>query len=330
MSTVNNMMDKTLAGNPASGWIILDKPLGMSSHTATNKVKKHLNADKAGHCGTLDPLASGVLPIALNHATKLVDYVVASHKSYDFSILWGAQTTTDDAEGEVIAQSDHRPTEADIAQAIPQFIGDIMQIPPDFSALKIQGKPAYARARAGETKLHQPRAVTVHNLKLIHHRPEKSSFTLDCGKGVYVRSIARDLALKLGTFGHVGDLRRTAVGRCKIENAISLEKIFSIGHTARDLSFILPLTSLLDDILVIEVTAAEADFLAFGRTVTIDAARLGPNSSDGSIGINTETARQNGHDAVLAYYGGDLVALGRWEGNNFSPRRVFMPRIVPT
>ncbi|MCX8506615.1 MAG: tRNA pseudouridine(55) synthase TruB, partial [Alphaproteobacteria bacterium] len=233
--TVQNS-EKIAGKNQKSGWVILDKPIGMSSHTATNMVRKICQADKAGHCGTLDPLASGVLPIALGAATKLVDFVVATEKSYEFSIIWGEERSTDDRAGEVTAESSHRPDHTAILEAIPQFIGTIAQIPPDFSAIKIHGKPAYHRARKGETHLHQPRPVTIHALTLNHHSPSESYFTLNCGKGVYVRAIARDLARKLGSFGHVGMLRRTKVGKCLIENAISLEKLTAIGHSGDDLS----------------------------------------------------------------------------------------------
>ena len=323
-NTVQNS-EKIGGKNQKSGWVILDKPIGMSSHTATNLVRKICRADKAGHCGTLDPLASGVLPIALGAATKLVDFVVATEKSYDFSIIWGEERTTDDRAGEITALSPIRPDQAAILDAIPQFIGMIEQIPPDFSAIKIQGKPAYHRARKGESNLHKPRSVTIHALSLTHHSTSESCFTLQCGKGVYVRSIARDLARKLGSFGHVGMLRRTKVGKCLIENAISLEKLTAIGHSGDDLSVLQPIPSLLDDILVMDVTAAEANFLAFGRAVELSPDRLcqkdnfAPLSQDDANKLCESQALP-----VLAFYQGQPAALGRWDGDKFTPRRVFI------
>jgi len=195
-----------------TGWLILDKPLGMTSATAVARVRRLFSAMKAGHAGTLDPLATGLLPIALGEATKTVSLVMDGWKTYRFTVQWGSETTTDDAEGMVTNQSAARPACEDIIALLPRFIGQIDQVPPTFSAILVAGERAYARARQGQDVALVSRSVTVEALELLEARPDEADFELRCGKGTYVRAIARDLGRVLGCFGHVTALRRTATG----------------------------------------------------------------------------------------------------------------------
>src|SRR5215203_6082787 len=194
-----------------SGWVVLDKGVGMTSTHAVAAVKRALNAKKAGHAGTLDPLASGILPIALGEATKTVPYVMDGRKAYVFTVAWGAETNTDDAEGEVVARSDLVPTREAIEALLPRFTGAIEQVPPRFSAIKIQGERAYDLAREGETIELQPRTVEIARLSVLKHAGDRSILEAECGKGTYVRALARDLGRAIGCLGHVAALRRTRV-----------------------------------------------------------------------------------------------------------------------
>ncbi len=251
------------------GWIILDKPLGLSSAGAVGAVKRVLREGgygkvKIGHGGTLDPLAIGVLPIALGEATKLAGRMLDAIKGYQFTVTFGAATATDDAEGEVVARSDVRPGPAAIKAALPQFTGPITQMPPAYSALKIDGQRAYALARAGETVVLAPRDLVIHDLTLLTTTAESATLEVTCSKGTYVRSLARDLALALGTVGHVSMLRRTRAGPFSIDAAISLDKLARLGQERALEQALLPLIAGLDDIPVLAVEPAEADFLRKG------------------------------------------------------------------
>src|SRR5665213_1085506 len=195
-----------------SGWLVLDKPYDMTSTQAVGKVRWLFSAKKAGHAGTLDPLATGILPIALGEATKTVMNVQDGEKLYRFTVKWGVQTSTDDAEGAAIATSDLRPSADDVTALLPRFTGEIMQTPPAFSAIKIDGERAYDLARAGETVVLEPRPVTIESFVLTAHDADSSTFEVACQKGTYVRALARDLALALGTHAHVIKLHRAAVG----------------------------------------------------------------------------------------------------------------------
>jgi tRNA pseudouridine55 synthase len=195
-----------------NGWINLDKPVGVTSTQAVAQVKHLFNAKKAGHAGTLDPLASGLLPVALGEATKTVSVVQDGVKIYRFAVKWGAETDTDDAEGRVVASSDKRPERVEIEPLLPRFVGAVMQTPPAFSAIKIAGERAYDLARDGQAPVMEPREVTILRLEIVAHEPGETVFEAECGKGTYVRAIARDLGRLLGCFGHVGLLRRTRVG----------------------------------------------------------------------------------------------------------------------
>ena len=253
------------------GWIILDKPLGLSSAGGVGAIKRLLREGgfaktKIGHGGTLDPLATGVLPIALGEATKLAGRMLDATKGYAFTIAWGTSTATDDAEGAVTATSPLRPAAAAIRAVLPQFTGCIVQTPPAYSALKVGGERAYKLARAGETVVLAERQLTIFALDLLDARADAADFAVTCSKGTYVRSLARDIALALGTVGHVAALRRTRAGPFMLDAAISLDKLAALLQ-AGDEQVILPLTAGLDDIPALPVTPEDAALLKQGRTL---------------------------------------------------------------
>lgn len=253
--------------NSLNGWIILDKPLGITSAAAVGQVKRLLKPKKIGHGGTLDPLASGILPLALGEATKLFDYVASNEKAYRFTIHFGQSRTTDDAEGEVTATSDVIPTPAQIQAILPQFIGEIQQVPPVFSAIKMGGKAAYARARAGETVEMVARPVKIHKLLFLNmESTDKAVFEVHCGKGTYVRSLARDMALALGSVGYVAALRRTKVGRFDEAHAISLDSLEELVHKS-GANWLHPIASVLDDIPAFSLDAVQAAILRHGQVL---------------------------------------------------------------
>lgn len=249
------------------GWLILNKPEGMTSTRAGTIVKRIFKVKSLGHAGTLDPFACGVLPLALGEATKTMPYVMAGEKEYIFDLCWGAQTDTDDREGEVVATNAHRPSEQDILQILPQFLGDISQMPPIYSALKIGGKPAYKRARDGEEVVLMPRLVTIHELELLHLDGERGRFRVRCGSGTYVRSLGRDIAIALGTLGHLTFLERTKVGNFLIKDAISLEILEESRHTPEVLSLVKAIRTVLDDIPAVSVSSEVEKKLRQGQAV---------------------------------------------------------------
>lgn len=255
-----------------NGWIILDKPLGLTSAQGVAAIKRlwrqaGFPRPKIGHGGTLDPLATGVLPIALGEATKLTGRMLNGDKAYDFTVRFGVATETEDAEGAVVATSDVRPSRADIEAVLPHFTGPIEQRPPAYSALKVDGERAYARARTGETVVLPPRAVTIHALRLLEADGETATFSVSCSKGTYVRSLARDIAEALGTVGHVVMLRRTKAGPFGLEGAISLDKLGELAMEQRLIAALLPLTAGLDDIPALAVNPGEAARLKSGQTL---------------------------------------------------------------
>jgi tRNA pseudouridine55 synthase len=252
------------------GWIILDKPVGLGSTTAVSAVKRILREagepkTKIGHGGTLDPLASGVLPIALAEATKLCGRMLDATKTYDFTIRFGAETDTLDAEGEVVATSNVRPTDEQVEGVLPLFRGEIEQLPPAFSALKVDGKAAYKRARAGEDLEMQPRRVTVAELRLLSTSTHDATLSCNVSKGTYIRSLARDIAHALGTVGYVSYLRRTRAGPFPLESAISLDFLEEAAKARRLTETVLPLTAALDDIPALPVTPDQARLLRHGQ-----------------------------------------------------------------
>ncbi len=292
--------------NKVDGWVVLDKPLGLGSTSAVGRVRWLFGAAKAGHGGTLDPLATGVLPIALGEATKTVPFVMDGRKEYKFTLRFGEARTTEDAEGEVSATSDARPTDAAIRAALPAFLGEIDQMPPAFSALKIDGQRAYDLARAGETVELKTRKVSIGRLELLA-RPDAdhADFVVGCGKGTYIRSLGRDLAVALGTVGHLSVLRRTVAGPFREEAAISLSKLEVLGHNSALLGALAPVATALDDIPALALTEAQADRLRQGQPV-----------------ILTRDAPPSGA-LVRAECGQKLVALVRSDGVALQPVRVF-------
>ncbi len=256
----------------ANGWVILDKPLGITSSQAVGAVKRlwrqaGLPKPKVGHGGTLDPLATGVLPIALGEATKLTGRMLNGDKSYDFTIAFGSATSTDDREGEIVATSDVRPSAEEIKTVLPRFTGDIVQRPPAFSALKVDGQRAYKLARAGERVELAPRALRIYSLDLLSRDRDTATFAVRCSKGTYVRSLARDIALALDTVGHVTMLRRTQAGPFDLSMAITLDKLEELAKDRGLETALLPLTAGLDDIPALAVTPGEAERLRTGLTL---------------------------------------------------------------
>lgn len=273
-------MSRRRRGKKIDGWIVLDKPLGLSSTAAVGAVKRLLHPQKAGHGGTLDPLATGVLPIGLGEATKTMPFILDSTKEYEFEVCWGEERNTDDREGEVTATSNHRPSAQEIDAAISGFMGEIEQIPPAFSAIKVDGSRAYDLARAGKPPEMMARTVEIIKLERLVGSDKDSdadhtSFHLICGKGTYVRALARDLARALGTRGHVSALRRTRVGPFRISDAISLELLNDLSHSARAEESMLPVMTALADIPALAVTENEADRIRHGQAVNLPTARSG-------------------------------------------------------
>jgi len=263
-------MSKPDTRPPVHGWLVLDKPLGLTSTQALGRARRLLNGKKAGHGGTLDPLATGILPLAFGEATKLIPYIMDGDKEYEFTIRWGESRATDDAEGAVTATSDIRPQAEQIRAALPPFIGTIWQKPPAFSAIKVQGERAYDLARAGEIVELAAREVLVHSFELIEIIDENSAaFRVGSGKGMYVRSLARDLAATLGTVGYVSQLRRTKVGPFTLKNAISIEKLEALSTENASSTALLPIKAALWTIPTLVLTASEANTLRLGQKVLI-------------------------------------------------------------
>lgn len=309
-------MARRRKGQPIHGWLVLDKPEGITSTQALARVRRLLNAEKAGHGGTLDPLGTGILPIALGEATKTVSYAMDGAKTYRFSVRWGERTATDDREGEVIDRSGHRPSDADIRAALPRFLGWLDQVPPQYSAIKVDGERAYDIARDGDAVDLAPRRVRIDRFELVGQPDaDHADFEVDCGKGTYVRSLARDLAEELGTVGHVSLLRRLKVGRFTLDHAISLDDLAAMEQGTAVERLLLPIETALDDIPALALTEAEAHRLRHGQSVALltrqDRERL-----------KTLHDRAGGDGAVFAHLAGTPVALARVEGTEVRPVRV--------
>ncbi|WP_243369125.1 tRNA pseudouridine(55) synthase TruB [Microvirga solisilvae] len=282
-----------------NGWIILDKGVGMTSTHAVAVVKRGFSAKKAGHAGTLDPLASGILPIALGEATKTVPFIMDGRKSYVFTVAWGAETNTDDTEGEIVERTDKLPEASEIEALLPRFIGQVQQVPPRFSAIKIQGERAYDLARDGEVVELQARTVEIDRLTLVHHDGNRSVIEADCGKGTYVRAIARDLGRALGCLGHIAALRRTRVGPFTEHDAVTVDNLTTDPAALR------PVETALSEIPSIMVSRDMANRLMRGQSIIL-----------------------RGRDAPLsgkayATCNGILVAVGDIERGELVPHRVF-------
>jgi tRNA pseudouridine55 synthase len=294
------------------GWVVLDKPVGMTSTHAVSVIKRLFTAKRAGHAGTLDPLASGCLPIALGEATKTVPFVMDGRKTYVFTVRWGEQRDTDDAEGQVTAASDRRPGADDIRAVLPRFTGTIEQVPPRYSAVKIAGERAYDLAREGEMVEIASRQVEVYRLDLIEMLDrDHTVFAAECGKGTYVRALARDMGLALGCLGHVTALRRTAVGSFTEKTMISLERLEALCHRAAAgegnlADAFLPVETALDDIPALAVSRADAARLQRGQAVLL-------RGRDAPVfrGLASVTAS------------GQLVALAEVDRGEIVPKRVF-------
>jgi tRNA pseudouridine55 synthase len=307
-------MARRKKGNPVNGWIILDKPIGITSTQAVGVVRRLFDAQKAGHAGTLDPLASGILPIALGEATKTVPFAVDGEKAYRFTVQWGTETNTDDAEGEPTQTSDHRPTRHDIENLLPLFLGEIQQVPPKFSAIKVNGERAYALARDGEDVVLDARTVVIESLNLVRVIDDQTAvFEAQCGKGTYVRSIARDMGRELGCFGHVIELRRTRVGSFSEDRSVSLDTLRDLadaeaaGEPGTSLwSCLMPIEAALDDITALPVSSQDALRLRNGQSVLMRG-RDAPIMAGSAYAISK----------------GQLVAIGELEKGEFHPTRVF-------
>ena len=296
-------MARRRKGQKVDGWIIVDKPTGMTSTQVIGRVRRATQAAKLGHGGTLDPEATGLLPIALGEATKTIPWCQDGSKIYTFTVRWGLATTTHDAKGEVTAESDVRPTREAIEAALPAFTGTITQIPPIFSALKINGERAYDLARRGETPEMKPRQVVIKHCFLTDMPDENHScFEVLCGKGTYVRALGRDIAEHLGTLGHVPALRRTRVGPFTEAMAISVEKLDQYANEPPPIEALLPVETALDDIPALAVTETMAQLLRQGQPVEA------PESCNGTVQV---------HDDV------GLVALGEVTEGILKPLRVF-------
>ncbi len=299
-------MARRKKGRDISGWLVVDKPRGLTSTAVVNKVRWAFEAKKAGHAGTLDPDATGILAVALGEATKTVPYVTDALKAYVFTVRFGEATNTDDAEGEVIATSETRPSDEDIRAALAALEGDIMQVPPTFSAVKIDGERAYAMARAGEDVELEARPLFIESLEMTG-RPDADHavFEMVCGKGGYVRSIARDLGEALGCYGHVTELRRIWSGPFELEDAITLDEVEELARTPELDARLLPLSAGLTDLPELPTTLEGATRLRNGNPGMVIA-------SDARFG-----------DLAWASYQGEPVAVGTYKAGELHPTRVF-------
>ncbi len=305
-------MARRRRGKPVHGWVILDKPVDITSTQAVAMVRRVFDAAKAGHAGTLDPLATGVLPVALGEATKTVPYVMDATKDYAFTVRWGESTSTDDAEGDVVETSGERPDAAAIEAVLGRFVGEIEQVPPRFSAIKVAGERAYDLARSGEEVALDSRVIEIHDLRLVDMPSvDEARFRVTSGKGAYMRSLARDLALALGTVGHIRDLRRARVGPFGLERAISLDSLVELMHNPASLEHLWPVETALDGIPALALRGPEATTLRNGQGVPVyrsmDRDRFGD--------------LQEG-DLVYATDGTIPVAIARIESGAIRPVRV--------
>ena len=300
------------SGKPINGWVILDKPVDMTSTAAVGAVRRIFDAQKAGHAGTLDPLATGILPIALGEATKTLPYVVDTEKRYQFLLRWGVATSTDDREGDIIKTCKRRPSEAEIRDTLPQFIGEIMQVPPMYSAIKVNGHRAYDLARDGEEVELDARPIFIDAFDLVGiEDADHAVFTVVSGKGAYMRGLARDLARALGTVGHIASLRRNAVGPFQETDAISLDELGSFGQSPATSGGLRPVETPLDDIPALALTEQEANRLRNGQAVSLI------RKTD----LERISAFEDG-ETVLAMVTGKPVALTRYTAGEVRPVRV--------
>ncbi len=305
-------MSRRQRGRAVNGWLVVDKPSGMTSTAVVNKVKWLLDARKAGHGGTLDPMATGLLPVAFGEATKTVSHVMDGKKAYRFTLRWGIETNTDDAEGEAVEESDFRPDPAAVERVLARFTGRIEQVPPQFSAIKIDGVRAYKLARADKEVILNPREIEIHDIHIIGAPdPDHTEFAVVSGKGAYMRALARDIAHAVGSFGHIAALRRTEVGPFDAGDAISLDELESIGQIAAREQKLLPVETALDDIPALAVTESEAIRLKNGQAVSLLR----------KVDLQRIAEFDNG-DTVLAKTRTKPVALVRYAAGEVKPIRV--------
>ena len=314
-------MSRRKKGDEVSGWVVLDKPEELTSTQAVAAVRRIFNAQKAGHAGTLDPLASGILPIALGEATKTVPWLMEAEKTYLFTIKWGASTDTQDREGKVTAESAVRPTPEAIRKALKGFVGEIEQVPPQFSAVKVDGERAYDLARAGEAVELEPRQVVVYEAELVGTEGEDlATVRIRSGKGFYIRALVRDLATVLGAEAHVWRLRRAAVGPFQEADSVTLDALVDLGHKGAAFERLKPVETALADIPALAVNGDDAFKLRQGRPVVLlphVMEALKPKFRDRTI------AGQDASRAALALFEGKAVALGDVRAGQFKPTRVF-------
>ncbi len=300
--------------NDIQGWINLYKTKNITSFKAIRKIKKIFNIKKIGHAGTLDPIAQGVLPIAIGKATKLISYINNDLKIYIFTIKWGSQTSTDDSEGRILYESDNLPNLNEINQKIKNFLGNIKQTPPKVSAVKGNGQRAYKLARQNKDFKILPKNVFVKNLQVINHNITKTSFKIECGKGFYIRSLARDLAIDLKTFGHITSLERVKVGKFDKETSILLDDLIKIVQRHKLINCIKPTISMLDDILAYEILdQKDLEDLSLGRSIKIDENKL-------------KKSQSKSLDKKLIFLSnkGDIVSIGKLIGNLFKPDKILI------
>ncbi|MBS0386410.1 MAG: tRNA pseudouridine(55) synthase TruB [Proteobacteria bacterium] len=314
-------MSRRKKGEDVSGWVVLDKAEDLTSTQAVSAVRRIFNAQKAGHSGTLDPLASGVLPIALGEATKTVPWLMEAEKEYVFTIRWGVSTATQDREGEPTSQSDVRPRREEVEKALAGFVGEIEQVPPQFSAVKIDGERAYDLARAGEEVELMPRRVVVYEAEVVGADGlDLTSIRVRCGKGFYIRALVRDLAAALGAEGHVWRLRRTAVGPFQESQSVRLDDLQVLGQKGAASERLNPVETALDDIPALAINEGDAFKLRQGRPIVLlphVVETLKPKFRDRII------AGQDASRAALALFQGKAVALGDVRAGQFKPTRVF-------
>jgi tRNA pseudouridine55 synthase len=304
-------MTAMLDDRAIDGWLVIDKPARLSSNQVVERIRR-LTGTKVGHAGTLDPLATGVLPLALGEATKTVAYAMSSRKCYRFRVCWGIARVTDDCEGAIVGESASRPSRSEIEAILSRFTGTVLQSPPVYSAIKVDGRRAYALARAATPPTLPPRPVQIAALRLIAV-PDRDH--ADCealvGKGTYIRALARDLAIALGTVGHVVELRRLSVGPFSESQAISLDSVAERRHSLAASGYLLPLETALDDIPALALTAAEAARLRCGQRVTPQ-----------DVGVRAHLDRLDEGTVVAAWHAQAVVALARIENGGLRPARV--------
>ena len=296
------------------GWINLYKPKNISSFKAINKIKKKFLLKKIGHAGTLDPLAKGILPVAIGKATKLISFVNNDMKKYYFTISWGIQTSSDDSDGEILNRSKELPELKEIEKNKNKFIGLVFQIPPKVSAIKINGQRAYKLVRKKQDFSIPPKEVFVKKIEVLSHTITKTSFSLECGKGFYIRSFARDIAAELGTFGHISSLERVKVGNFTSETSILLDDLLKIGQRLDDFNCFKTSVSMLDDILAYEIEdKKDLNELSFGRPIKIQEEYI-KNFSSKTIDKKNIFLSSNGN----------IVSIGKLEGNLFKPNKILL------